>query len=127
MTGIGVQTLMQLTVDASVRGRVLSIFGLTFRGVPALGALIMGRGVGKRRAALAAGYRSFPGVVVPDLGVASVERHIFVPRGSGRAGLTADASIMRRAEKDRGSVWCRWMGVARRTKEAQRWQFARSF
>ncbi len=42
MTGIGVQTLMQLTVDASVRGRVLSIFGLTFRGVPALGALIMG-------------------------------------------------------------------------------------
>ncbi len=42
MTGIGVQTLMQLTVDASVRGRVLSIFGLTFRGMPALGALIMG-------------------------------------------------------------------------------------
>ena len=42
MTGIGVQTLMQLTVDASVRGRVLSIFGLTFRGVPALGALVMG-------------------------------------------------------------------------------------
>lgn len=42
MAGIGVQTLMQLTVDASVRGRVLSIFGLTFRGVPALGALIMG-------------------------------------------------------------------------------------
>ena len=42
VTGIGVQTLMQLTVDASVRGRVLSIFGLTFRGVPALGALIMG-------------------------------------------------------------------------------------
>lgn len=42
ITGIGVQTLMQLTVDASVRGRVLSIFGLTFRGVPALGALIMG-------------------------------------------------------------------------------------
>ena len=42
ITGIGVQTLMQLTVDASIRGRVLSIFGLTFRGVPALGALIMG-------------------------------------------------------------------------------------
>ncbi len=42
ITGIGVQTLMQLTVDASVRGRVLSIFGLTFRAVPALGALVMG-------------------------------------------------------------------------------------
>lgn len=40
--GVGVQTLMQLSVDASMRGRVLSIFGLTFRGMPALGALIMG-------------------------------------------------------------------------------------
>lgn len=42
VSGVGVQTLMQLSVDASMRGRVLSIFGLTFRGMPALGALIMG-------------------------------------------------------------------------------------
>ena len=40
--GVGVQTLMQLSVDASMRGRVLSIFGLTFRGIPAIGALMMG-------------------------------------------------------------------------------------
>ena len=42
VAGVGIQTLMQLSVDASMRGRVLSIFGLTFRGMPALGALIMG-------------------------------------------------------------------------------------
>ena len=42
VSGVGVQTLMQLSVDASMRGRVLSIFGLTFRGVPAVGALLMG-------------------------------------------------------------------------------------
>ena len=42
VSGVGVQTLMQLSVDASMRGRVLSIFGLTFRGVPAVGALMMG-------------------------------------------------------------------------------------
>ena len=40
--GISAQTLIQVSVDARMRGRVLSLFGLIFRGGPALGALIMG-------------------------------------------------------------------------------------
>lgn len=41
-TGVGSQTLVQLAVDGSMRGRVLSLHGLIFRGGPALGALLMG-------------------------------------------------------------------------------------
>lgn len=41
-TGVGTQTLVQLAVDGSMRGRVLSLHGLIFRGGPALGALLMG-------------------------------------------------------------------------------------
>jgi predicted MFS family arabinose efflux permease len=40
--GVGVQTLLQNAVDGSMRGRVLSLYGLLFRGGPALGALAMG-------------------------------------------------------------------------------------
>jgi predicted MFS family arabinose efflux permease len=40
--GTGTQTLMQNAVDGAMRGRVLSLYGVIFRGVPALGALIMG-------------------------------------------------------------------------------------
>ncbi|MBT3991137.1 MAG: MFS transporter [Rhodospirillaceae bacterium] len=36
------QILIQNTVDGAMRGRVMSIFGLTYRAGPALGALIMG-------------------------------------------------------------------------------------
>jgi predicted MFS family arabinose efflux permease len=42
VAGVGTQTLMQTAVDESMRGRVLSLFGLIFRGGPALGALAMG-------------------------------------------------------------------------------------
>ena len=42
LTGTGVQTLMQNCVDGSIRGRVLSLYGVLHRGAPALGALIMG-------------------------------------------------------------------------------------
>jgi predicted MFS family arabinose efflux permease len=42
VNGIGAQTLIQTTVDAAMRGRVLSLYGVIFRGGPALGALIMG-------------------------------------------------------------------------------------
>ena len=41
-TGVATQTLMQIAVEDDMRGRVLSLFGLIFRGGPALGALIMG-------------------------------------------------------------------------------------
>jgi predicted MFS family arabinose efflux permease len=40
--GVGVQTLIQLSVAGNMRGRVLSLYGLIFRGGPALGALTMG-------------------------------------------------------------------------------------
>jgi predicted MFS family arabinose efflux permease len=40
--GVGTQTLLQTAVDESMRGRVLSLFGLIFRGGPALGALVIG-------------------------------------------------------------------------------------
>jgi predicted MFS family arabinose efflux permease len=40
--GVSTQTLLQLAVDGTMRGRVLSLYGLIFRGGPALGALAMG-------------------------------------------------------------------------------------
>lgn len=42
VTGVGTQTLLQYSVDPAMRGRALSIFMLIFRGVPALGALLIG-------------------------------------------------------------------------------------
>jgi MFS family permease len=41
-TGIATQTLIQLASDARMRGRVLSLYGLIFRGAPAIGALAAG-------------------------------------------------------------------------------------
>jgi predicted MFS family arabinose efflux permease len=40
--GAGTQTVLQTAVEEDMRGRVLSLFGLIFRGGPALGALAMG-------------------------------------------------------------------------------------
>lgn len=40
--GIATQQAVQLAVPDEVRGRVLSLFGMIFRGAPATGALIMG-------------------------------------------------------------------------------------
>jgi predicted MFS family arabinose efflux permease len=42
VAGVGTQTLIQTSVDEAMRGRVLSLFGLIFRGGPAVGALVMG-------------------------------------------------------------------------------------
>ena len=42
MQGIGNQTLIQSAVDPALRGRVLSLYGVTVRGMPAVGALIVG-------------------------------------------------------------------------------------
>ncbi|MFM2129067.1 MAG: hypothetical protein RL477_613 [Pseudomonadota bacterium] len=49
--GTGVQSLMQNCVAGAMRGRVMSLYGVLFRGGPALGALVMGalaEGVGLR-------------------------------------------------------------------------------
>src|SRR5690606_14956884 len=40
--GTSVQSLMQNAVDGAMRGRVMSFYGVVFRGGPALGALVMG-------------------------------------------------------------------------------------
>ena len=42
VTGIGSQTLLQMAVEPSMRGRVLSLYGVIFRAIPALGTLLMG-------------------------------------------------------------------------------------
>ncbi len=41
-SGVSMQTLMQMSVDSAVRGRVLSLYSIVFIGGPAAGALIMG-------------------------------------------------------------------------------------
>jgi predicted MFS family arabinose efflux permease len=41
-TGVSMQTLMQMSVDGDLRGRVLSLYGIIFIGGPASGALVMG-------------------------------------------------------------------------------------
>jgi len=42
VNGTSTQTLMQNAVESRMRGRVMSLFGVIFRGTPALGALMMG-------------------------------------------------------------------------------------
>jgi predicted MFS family arabinose efflux permease len=42
VNGIGAQTVIQTAVDGAMRGRVMSLYGMIFRGGPALGALVMG-------------------------------------------------------------------------------------
>ena len=48
VAGIASQTLVQLASDRSMRGRVMSLYGLIFRGGPAIGAL--GAGIISRAA-----------------------------------------------------------------------------
>ena len=40
--GIAIQTIVQLSSDRSMRGRVMGLYGLIFRGAPSLGALAAG-------------------------------------------------------------------------------------
>lgn len=42
VNGIGTQTLIQAAVENDMRGRVMSLYGMLFRGAPAVGALLMG-------------------------------------------------------------------------------------
>lgn len=41
-SGIAIQTIIQLAADRSMRGRVMGLYGLVFRGAPAVGALAAG-------------------------------------------------------------------------------------
>jgi predicted MFS family arabinose efflux permease len=40
--GIAIQSSIQLATDAAMRGRVMGLYGLIFRGAPAIGALAAG-------------------------------------------------------------------------------------
>ncbi len=40
--GIAIQTLVQLGADRGMRGRVMGLYGLIFRGAPAIGGLMAG-------------------------------------------------------------------------------------
>ncbi|MFP6733952.1 MAG: MFS transporter [Rhodospirillales bacterium] len=42
LVSVGAQMLIQTSVDDHMRGRVMSLYGLTWRGIPAIGALMMG-------------------------------------------------------------------------------------
>ncbi len=42
ITGVAAQTLIQSAVDPQMRGRILSLYGMIFRGGPAIGALVFG-------------------------------------------------------------------------------------
>jgi predicted MFS family arabinose efflux permease len=42
MTGIAAQTLVQYAVAAEMRGRIMALYGMIFRGGPAVGSLVMG-------------------------------------------------------------------------------------
>jgi MFS family permease len=42
VSGIGAQTLVQSAVATAMRGRIMALYGMIFRGGPALGALVMG-------------------------------------------------------------------------------------
>lgn len=79
LVGTGTQTLMQNAVDGAIRGRVMSLYGMIYRGGPALGALAMGSAaeIFGFQASLAAGgvlciavffwlYRRLP-VMIPAL------------------------------------------------------------
>ena len=42
ISGVSTQTLLQLSIERSMQGRVLSLYGIIFRGAPAIGSLIAG-------------------------------------------------------------------------------------
>ncbi|MGP1393917.1 MAG: MFS transporter [Inquilinaceae bacterium] len=51
VAGTGVQTMIQVAVEGTMRARVMSLYGIIFRGGPAAGALVMGtlsEGIGLR-------------------------------------------------------------------------------
>ncbi len=76
-TGISAQTLIQMSVEPAMRGRVLGIYALLFRGGPAFGALVMGAAaeyVGLQDPVLAGAFFVFPGICV---GVDCAARRMF--------------------------------------------------
>jgi MFS family permease len=42
LMGVGIQALVQVAVADGMRGRVMSLYALVFRGFPAIGAVLIG-------------------------------------------------------------------------------------
>lgn len=92
MSGIGTQSAIHFTVDRHLRGRLLSFFGLVFRGGPALGALAIG----------AVGDRT--GLALP-LGIAAgIAGGVWLVIWSRRAAILAatEREATRQSRADRG-------------------------
>jgi MFS family permease len=51
IAGIAIQSSIQLATDHAMRGRVMGLYGLIFRGAPAVGALAAGAAAAYFRAA----------------------------------------------------------------------------
>ncbi|WP_417720792.1 MFS transporter [Salipiger sp.] len=75
-TGITVQTMINLAVEDGFRGRVLSLFGVCFRGSPAIGALAMG------------GLADHFGLKLPVLGGGALLLHCWLALRHRVAGLS---------------------------------------
>jgi MFS family permease len=77
VTGVGGQTLLQTAVDPAMRGRVMSLYGIIFRGGPALGTFLMG-------------LASAPfGLQVPVIGAAALTAGYWLWARLGQHRLTA--------------------------------------
>ena len=84
VAGVGTQTLLQWSVDPAMRGRVMSIFMLIFRGVPALGALLIGTAaefLGLQWAVAAAGALCATGCILAYRRRATMSEHLEKPGG----------------------------------------------
>jgi len=83
-SGVGMQTSIHLSVPSEIRGRVLSLFGIIFRGGPAFGALVIGA------------FSEFFGLQAPTLGAAilalAIWFFIWLRRQRIVAAMTSDLS-----------------------------------
>lgn len=89
--GTGVQSLMQNAVDGAMRGRVMSLYGVIFRGGPALGALALG------------GLAELIGLRATFLmaGAATVLAWLWLVRGQSRMAAALEAE----PEKGKDRIW----------------------
>ncbi len=83
-SGVGMQTSIHMSVPSEIRGRVLSLFGIIFRGGPAFGALVIGA------------FSEFFGLQAPTLGAAILALviwfFIWLRRRRIIAAMTSDLS-----------------------------------
>ena len=89
VAGVGTQTLLQWSVDPAMRGRVMSIFMLIFRGVPALGALLIGLAAeffGLQWAVISAGAICATGCILAYRRRAAMTEHLERPGAASDSG-----------------------------------------